>query len=132
MNYLAGQAVVLYGESIGAAIAVEIALEYPVKAIILQAPFTSLADVGAYHYPWIPVRWLLRDKYETLVKASKIHVPICILHGEHDGIIPIAMSENLFSAFNEPKLFKRVPFTGHNDLYEPQFVIDYISCPFSD
>ncbi len=126
IEFLKGQDVVLFGESIGAAVAIQMALEFPIKAIILQAPFTTLADVGAYHYPFIPIRLLLKDKYNSLAKASNVQVPVCIIHGENDGIIPPAMSQKLFNAFQEPKTLHLVPHTGHNDLFEPTFVINFL------
>jgi len=127
LDYLKGQKVVLFGESIGAAVAIQMALEYPVEGIILQSPFTSLADVGLYHYPYLPVRWLLKDRYNSLEKTGNIHVPVCIIHGQNDGIVPPEMAEKLFKAFSEPKVIYIVPFTGHNDLYEPSIVLRFLS-----
>jgi len=126
LEFLKGKSVVLFGESIGSAVAIQMALEYDVKAIILQSPFTSLADVGAYHYPFLPVKWLLRDEFQSLEKAPKVHIPVCIIHGQNDGIIPKEMALKLFSAFSEPKTLLLVPYSGHNDLYEPRAVIEFI------
>jgi pimeloyl-ACP methyl ester carboxylesterase len=93
MKFLDGRGIsarnVLFeGESIGTAVAIQMATEYPVGGLVLQAPFTSLADVGQYHYPFFPVRWMVKDSFSCLEKARKIHAPVFILHGENDGIVP--------------------------------------------
>ncbi len=126
LEYLKGQKVVLYGESIGAAVAIQMALEYPIHGLILQAPFTSLQDVGAYHYPFIPSRLLLKDKYDSLAKAGLVHAPVLILQGENDNIIPKEMAQKLYNALSEPKKLHLIPHTGHNDLYAPTEVLQFL------
>jgi fermentation-respiration switch protein FrsA (DUF1100 family) len=118
--------IVLYGESIGTAVACQMASEYTVGAIILQSPFTSLEDVGKYHYPFLPVGWLIKDKFDSLKKTSQLHVPVLMLCGDNDTIIPPSLSLKLFHAFSEPKQFVSVAHSGHNDLYEPRSVILFI------
>lgn len=117
---------VLYGNSIGAAVAIQMATEYPVEGIVLQSPFTSLMDLGQHHYPVLPVRWLTKDKYDSLSKVKNIHVPVLVLHGERDMINPQKFSRKLFQALPEPKKFISVPEKGHNDLFKPQLIIDFI------
>lgn len=118
---------VLVGESIGCAVAIELATKYNVGALVLQAPFTSLRAVGAYHYPLImPVSFFIKDKYDSLHKADKIHAPVLIIHGNKDKIIPPIFSERLFDALPEPKQAIYVPNRGHNNLLEPNVVIDFI------
>ena len=117
---------VLYGESIGTAVAIQMATEYHIGALVLQAPFTSLTDIGQYHYPIFPIRWMLKDTFTCLEKAKNVHVPVLILHGENDNIIPPSMSRPLFEAFPGPKKALYIPNRGHNDLYEPLQVIQFI------
>ncbi|MGA8165303.1 MAG: alpha/beta hydrolase [Waddliaceae bacterium] len=124
--------IVLYGNSIGAAVAVQIAAEYPVALVILQAPFTSLADVGKTHYPFFPVKWLVKDQFDSIAKAGNIAAPVLIIHGENDTIIPPALSHQLFLAFSEPKQIIAISNRGHNDLNEPglimQFIREHVNC----
>ncbi|MCE5318436.1 MAG: alpha/beta hydrolase [Parachlamydia sp.] len=108
---------VLYGDSIGAAVAVQMASEFPVGALVLQVPFTSLAAVGRYHYPIFPIQWLLKDHYDALAKAPEIHVPVLIIHGENDTITPAAFGRELYEAFSGPKQIELIPHADHNDLF---------------
>jgi len=117
---------VLYGESVGTAVAVQMATEYPVGAIVLQAPFTSLVDVAKFHYPFFPVKWLLKDRFASVEKVKNVHAPVFILHGSNDSIIPPVLSRQLLRAFKRPKQADYIPDTGHNDLYEPSRVINFI------
>lgn len=117
---------VLYGNSIGASVAMQMATEYQVGAVVLQSPFTSLADVGHVHYPFFPVKWLIRDRYDSVAKAKKLQAPILILHGDDDRIIPPKLSRKLFLALPEPKEALYIPNRGHNDLFEPAIVISFI------
>jgi len=112
------ESLVFYGESIGAAMAVQMATEYKPAAMILEAPFTSLADVGVHHYWWLPVRLLARDKYDSISKIKNVHVPLLLIHGEKDRIVPVRFGRRLFAAANEPKQAVYIPEAGHNDLYE--------------
>lgn len=105
-----------YGESLGAAVAVELATERPPQALILRSPFTSLPDVGATHYPWLPVRWLLRDRYPSIDRIGSLRVPLLVIAGDRDDIVPEPMSRRLYEAANEPKRYVLVPGSGHNDL----------------
>lgn len=124
--------IALYGESIGGAVAIQMATEYDVGAIILQAPFTSLADIDQFHYPFLPIKFLLKDKYESLKKIKNIQAPVLIIHGKRDGIIPPAFSRQLFEAITQPKQMKFIPYAGHNDLFEPtltiKFIKEWINC----
>jgi len=118
--------IVLYGNSIGAAVAIQMVTEFDVGAIVLQSPFTSLPDVGQYHYRFWPVKWFAWDQYNSLEKAEKVKAPVFILHGESDRIIPSKFSRILFEALNEPKEAKYIPDRGHNDLFKPDLVLDFI------
>lgn len=107
--------IVYFGESLGAAVAVGLAVETPPAALILRSPFTSLPDVGAMHYPWLPVRWLLTDRYPSIDRISSVHVPVMVIAGDRDDIVPESLSRRLYEAANEPKRYVAVPGAGHND-----------------
>ena len=114
-RYPAGN-IVLWGESLGTGVAVAIAAERKVGGVILDAPFTSIADVGAAAYPFAPVRWLLKDPFRSDERIARVSAPLLVLHGERDRIVPIAFGEKLFSLAREPKRFVRFPLGGHVDL----------------
>lgn len=108
--------VAYFGESLGAAVAVALAAESPPAALILRSPFTSLADVGAHHYPFLPVRLLLRDRYPSIERIGRIGCPLLVIAGERDSIVPKRLSRRLFEAALEPKRWHVVPGADHNDL----------------
>lgn len=108
--------IVLWGESLGTGVAVALAAERPVAGVILDAPFTSAADVGAAAYPFAPVRWLMKDTFRSDRRIGRVKAPLLVLHGERDSIIPIAFGERLFALANEPKRFVRFPAGGHVNL----------------
>ena len=109
------QDIILYGESLGSGVAVQLAEQRRVGGLILDAPFTSLADVGALVYPFLPVRLALADRYESLSRIANVSAPLLIIHGERDEIVPFHMGETLFAAAREPKHFVGFPDAGHND-----------------
>jgi fermentation-respiration switch protein FrsA (DUF1100 family) len=126
MAFLAARGVtpgdtVLYGESLGTGVAVHIALEQarasePLAAVVLEAPFTSAVDAGAQHYPWAPVRWLMKDRFESRSKIAEIQAPVLIVHGGRDRVIPFSHGEALYAAAVAPKESLWIPEAGHNDL----------------
>ena len=95
--------IILYGESLGTAITTEIAQNKNFAGIILEAPFTSMVDMGQKIYPIFPVRFLLKDKYESKNKIKNIKSPILVLHGRKDKIVPFYMGEKIFEIANNPK-----------------------------
>ncbi len=95
--------IILYGESLGTAIATEVAQNENFAGIILEAPFTSMVDMGQKIYPIFPVRFLLKDKYESKNKIKNIKSPILVLHGRKDKIVPFYMGEKIFEMANSPK-----------------------------
>jgi fermentation-respiration switch protein FrsA (DUF1100 family) len=107
--------IVYFGESLGAAVAVGLAVERPPVGLILRSPFTSLPDVGATHYPWLPVRRLLMDRYPSIDRISSVGAPVMVIAGDRDDIVPEALSRRLYEAANEPKRYVLVPGAGHND-----------------
>ncbi|BBZ62688.1 alpha/beta hydrolase [Mycolicibacterium monacense] len=104
-----------FGESLGGAVAVGLAAARPPAALVLRSPFTSLADVGAVHYPWLPVRRLLLDRYPSIERIAGIHAPLLVIAGDRDDIVPAGLSRRLYDAAAEPKEFVLVPGAGHND-----------------
>jgi fermentation-respiration switch protein FrsA (DUF1100 family) len=111
------ESIIAYGESLGSGVAARVAVERPVGRLILEAPYTSAVAVGAKAYPYLPVSYLLRDRYETDKVIKQVHVPLLILHGERDGVIPVEMGRELARLANEPKRVVVFPNAGHNNLY---------------
>ena len=109
--------IILYGESLGSCIAVRLATERPVGGVVLDAPYTSIVDVAAQAYPFLPVRLLLADRYETTKYIAQVQAPLLVLHGERDEVIPVAMGRELFRLANEPKRLATFAGGGHSDLY---------------
>ena len=106
---------VYLGESLGAAVAVALAVEVPPLALILRSPFTSLADVGRLHYPLLPVGPLLRDRYPSLDRIGRAATPLLVVAGERDRLIPAAQSQTLYEAAAAPKRFVLIAGAEHND-----------------
>jgi fermentation-respiration switch protein FrsA (DUF1100 family) len=106
--------IILFGRSLGAPIAADLATRQSAAAVILESAFTSVPDVAAKFYPWLPVRWLSRYQYNTRKKLASIHSPVMIVHSRDDEIIEYANGERLFEAANEPKQFLELR-GGHND-----------------
>ena len=110
------QRIVLWGESLGSAVALALAAEKPVGHLVLEAPFTSAADVGAQHYWFVPVRLFMKDQFRSDLRVSKVTAPVLVVHGENDAIVPITLGERLYGLIRAPKRFVRVAGAGHNDL----------------
>ena len=108
--------IVLWGESLGSGVAVALAAQMPVGYLILQSPFTSAADVGAQTYWFVPVRLMMKDQFRSDLRIGKVAAPVLILHGDRDGIVPIALAERLYGLINAPKRFVRLAGVGHNDV----------------
>jgi uncharacterized protein len=104
-----------FGESLGAAVALGLAVQRPPAALVLRSPFTSLPDVGAVHYPWLPVRQLLLDRYPSIERIPSVSAPLLVIAGDRDDIVPLSLSRRLYDAAAEPKRFVVVPGAGHND-----------------
>ena len=107
--------IVYFGESLGTAVAVDLAAEHPPAALILRSPFASMADVGRFHYPFLPVRWLLRDRFAAVDVISRVTSPLLVIAGERDAIVPLAQSRRLFDAAREPKQMVVIEGADHND-----------------
>jgi fermentation-respiration switch protein FrsA (DUF1100 family) len=109
---------ILYGESLGAGVVVALATERAVAGVVLEAPFTSITDIAAARYWFVPVRRLLRDPFDTESRLPRVKAPILIIHGAEDRLIPIAHGERLFRIAPEPKRFARLAGGGHTDLFD--------------
>ena len=110
--------IVLYGESLGTGVAVRLATERQVGGVILDAPYTSTADIAKGLFWYLPVALLMRDQFRSIDRIGDIKVPLLVMHGEEDSVIPIALSELLFKAANEPKRYLRLPGTDHVSVLE--------------
>tara|TARA_Y100000741_G_scaffold278171_1_gene217969 strand:+ start:560 stop:1354 length:795 start_codon:yes stop_codon:yes gene_type:complete len=97
------QDIILYGESLGTAVAVNLATNNDFAGIILESPFTSMIELAKKYYPYIPVKLLLKDKYDTIKKINLITCPILIMHGRKDDIVPFYMGVEIFDRANKPK-----------------------------
>ena len=107
--------VVLWGRSIGGAIAVQLAADPGARGLILERTFTSLPDVAAYHYPWLPVRWLMRNRFDSLARIGVYRGPLLQSHGTADEVVPFEQGQRLFEAAGgSPKQFVAMPDVTHN------------------
>lgn len=107
--------IILYGESLGSGVAVRVASEHVIGGLVLEAPYTSVADRAAEIYRYLPARHVLRDKFHSLSRLALVKAPILILHGERDAVIPVAHGKRMLAAANEPKQAVFYPETGHTD-----------------
>jgi fermentation-respiration switch protein FrsA (DUF1100 family) len=110
------QQLVYLGESMGCGVAVELATRQPAAGLILQSGFSSAVDVAGKAYPYLPVRLLMRDRYDSMAKISKISCPVLVIHGERDSLVPVQLGRSLYEAAREPKEWWVVPGADHNDL----------------
>jgi hypothetical protein len=97
--------IIALGKSLGGGVASELALRETLGGLILQNTFTSIADVGADLFPWLPMRWFNTIKYDTLSKLPRVHVPVLVMHSRGDKVIGFRHAGRNFAAANEPKMF---------------------------
>ena len=114
--------IVLYAESLGTGVAVQMATEQRVAALVLEAPYTSIADVAQSDFPLFPVHWLVRDRFDSVEKIARVRTPLFVIHGERDGTIPVRFGRALFAAASEPKEAMWLPDAGHGVI--EQFSVD--------
>ena len=105
--------IILYGESLGTSVAIEVGQNKDFAGVILETPFTSMVDVGKTKYPFFPVSLLLKDKYESDKKIKNIKSPILIMHGEADKIVPFWMGKKIYQLANEPKYSYFTKYDDH-------------------
>ena len=110
--------IVLYGESLGSGVAVALAAETRVGAVILEAPYTSIEAMAAARYWFIPIRYLLKDTFDSISRIDRIGAPLLVLHGEKDNVIDVAHGRRLFEAAVEPKRLHLFSNGDHSDLYD--------------
>jgi hypothetical protein len=108
--------IVLWGESLGSAVAIALAAEKPVGHFVLEAPFTSAADVGALHSWLVPVRIMMKDQFRSDLRVDKVTAPALVVHGENDAVVPVTLGEQLYGMIRSPKRFERIAGAGHDDL----------------
>jgi uncharacterized protein len=107
--------IVLWGESLGTGVAVALAAEKPVARLVLESPFTSIADVAASAYWFAPVRALVKDAFHSDRRIGKMTAPVAVVHGARDTIVPIRFGERLYDMIRAPKRFIRLPDAAHNN-----------------
>jgi fermentation-respiration switch protein FrsA (DUF1100 family) len=107
--------IVYYGESLGTAVALQLALDEPPHALVLRSPFTSLVDVAASVYPFLPVRWLLGEQFAAAARVGELRCPVLVIVGGADRIIPVGLSERVYRAAPQPKRLVRFDGADHND-----------------
>jgi uncharacterized protein len=112
--------IALVGESLGTGVAVQLAAKMTVGAMALEAPFTSAADVARLSYWWLPVGLLMKDQFNSAPHIGDIHVPILVIHGTADEIIPLRLGEALFARANAPKEFVAVAGGTHESIFAPE------------
>ena len=115
-EHYAPERIVTWGFSLGTGVAVAIAAEHPVRQLILEAPYTSTADVAGAVFKIVPVSLLMLDQFHSDRRIISVTAPLLIMHGTNDPAIPIGFGERLFALAHEPKQFVRLPGGGHDDL----------------
>ena len=116
--------IILYGESLGTGVAVEIGQSNKFNSIILESPYTSMVKAAKIYYPYLPVKFLLKDKYESEKKIKNIKTPILIMHGKKDNIVPFYMGKKLFEMANKPKKFLQIEEDDHMLSFNDSLVLE--------
>ena len=127
--------IVFYGHSLGTGIAVEMAIEFQADAVVLEAPYTTLPDTVTMNLPMVKSNWFMKDQYDNITKIAKIKIPLLIIQGTKDEVIPVAQGKALFKAALGPKLSHFIPGGGHSNLSEygaSNLVIDFLENPPSN
>ncbi len=114
---------ILYGESLGTGVATHLAQNKNFAGVILETPFTSMIDAAKKFYPYIPVKLLLKDKFENYKKIKNINSPILIMHGEADQLVPFSMGEKIYEIANEPKYSYFTKYDNHMMEYDENLVL---------
>ena len=107
---------VLFGESLGAAVALDLAVAEPAAALVLESPFTSVPDMARTTI-FAPLAPFVRTRYDNMAKIGRLRMPLLVLHGDRDGVVPFPLGRRLFEAAPEPKRFYAIPGADHNDTY---------------
>ena len=110
--------IVIWGESLGTGLAMGLAAAHPVAAVCLEAPYTSIAAIARGRFPFAPVDWLIRDRFDTMALVDRVSAPVLVMHGARDAIVPVAMGRAVFAALKGRKALWIAPDAGHNDLIQ--------------
>jgi uncharacterized protein len=110
---IAAEQIILFGESLGSGLAVQVAANRPARALILDSPYTSIVEIAAARIPWVPVRWLMADPFDSMAHIGKVRAPMLVIHGDRDDIVPYALGKKLFDAAHEPKRLLTLKGAGH-------------------
>lgn len=113
--------ILLYGASLGGAVVIELGSRREHRGMILVKTFTSLPDVASYLHPWLPVRWLMRNEFDSLARIRRCRRPVFIGHGDGDRMVPYVLGKRLYDAAHEPKHLYTMPGDGHNDRLPEEF-----------
>ena len=117
--------IVCFGESLGSAVTLQLAMERPCAGVVVVAPFTTLAEVARRHYG--PLGALAGNRFDALANVARLTVPLLVAHGDRDEIVPFELGERLFAAAPEPKRFVRVRGAHHNDVFDAPALLDTIA-----
>jgi uncharacterized protein len=127
---IASEDVVLWGESLGTGVVTWLAARHKVRGVILQAPYTSIAELAQELYWYLPARWLVRDRFDNLERAPRLLAPVMVIHGEADEVVPLAHGQRVLAAAAAPKRGLFLPGRRHNDALDgPAYaaIMDFIS-----
>ena len=113
-DHFKGEPIYLFGRSLGSGVAVQLAAQRPVAGLVLVTPFDSLVEVAKHHYPYLPVRLMLRHPFESVERAPKLTVPLLCLAAERDNVIPAEHARRLYEAWGGPKKWVLLDGAGHN------------------
>lgn len=114
---IAPENIILFGRSLGASVAVDLALQRKARALILESAFTSAKDMASVMLPYIPVGLFITSRFDAISKIKRVKLPLLMLHGDSDSVVPIELGRRLYAAANSPKSFHEIPDADHNDTY---------------
>jgi fermentation-respiration switch protein FrsA (DUF1100 family) len=112
------QRILLWGESLGSGLAIALAAEHPVAAVLLESPYTSIADAAQIHYPYVPARRMVKDRFDSMARIGRVRAPILIMQGMRDRVVPPAMGRTLARAATAPVEMWAAPDAGHTGLLQ--------------
>jgi hypothetical protein len=119
-----GERVILYGKSLGGGVATDVAVRRPHRALVLVKSFTSIPDMAQRQFPFLPARWLVRNRFDNLDKLPRCQRPVAIAAGDRDELVPLWIGEKLLAAVSCPKRFFLLKGSRHNDPLPADFLAD--------